>query len=147
MSIFGVYILPGGEMPNELSPANFRNIEQIIEEPFNFISIDEVGSIKLQRIYEKYPEHRDKLFEKIIFRILEFTKNKFFNYFIQVILKENDPMKVEIIYESLIEDIKELAYDDYSAFAVQKLIENVNEIHIEEIAEKLEANSNYGKFI
>ena len=147
MSIFGVYILPGGEIPNELSPADFRNIEQIIEDPFNFISIDEVGSIKLQRIYEKYPEHRDKLFEKIICRILEFTKNKFFNYFIQVILNENDPMKVEIIYKSLIEDIKELAYDDYSAFAVQKLIENVNEIHIEEIAEKLEANSNFEKFI
>ena len=147
MSFAGMYTLPGYAIPNGLNPVDFGNIEQIIEDPFKFISMDEVGSKTLQRIYEQYPQYRNKLFERITFRILEFTKDKFFNYFITLILNENDPMKVEIIYKSLIADIKELANDNSSTCVIQKLIENVNEKHIEEIAEKLEANSYFEKFI
>ena len=140
-------IVEGGEIPNELSFPDFVNIDEVIENPFNFISLDEDGSKLLQRIYNKRPDYRDKLFVKFTFRILEFAKHKFFNHFIQIILIENDPLKVETIYKFLIVEIKELAYDDSSTCVVQKLIENVNEKHIEEIAEKLEANSNFEKFI
>ena len=142
-----IQILEGGEIPNELSFPDFVNVEGVIVNPFEFIFLDEDGSKLLQRIYEKCPDYRGNLFLKFIFRILEFTQHKFFNYFIQVILIENDPLKVETIYKFLISDIKVLAYDDSSTCVVQQLIENVNEKHIEEIDEKLEANSNFEKFI
>ena len=144
-----IKILDGGEIPNELNLPDFTNIDPVVEDPFNFISsdLDEDGSKLLQRIYEKCPEYRDKLFLHFNLRIVELTKNKFFNRFIQVILTENDPVKVEHIYKFLIPYIKKLAYDDFSTCVIQVLIQNVNEKHIEEIAEKLEANSNYEKFI
>lgn len=140
-------ILDGGEITNELSFPDFENIEPIIEDPLKLIKDEENGSKLLQRIYEKCPEYRNKLFDKITLEILKLTKNKFFNRLIQVILDENDPIKNEVIYKFLIDELKELAYNDYATCVVQKLIENVDEKHLEEIADKLEANSNFEKFI
>ena len=140
-------ILDAGEIPNELDLPDFTNIEPVVEEPFDFIFLDEDGSKLLQGIYEKCPQYRDQLFIKFSLEILEYTVHKFFNRFIQVILDENDPMKVEHIYKFLILDIKKLAYDDSSTCVIQKVIEHVNEKHIEEIAKELEAYSNYEKFI
>ena len=140
-------ILDAGEIPNELDLPDFTNIEPVVEEPFDFIFLDEDGSKLLQGIYEKCPQYRDQLFIKFSLEILEYTVHKFFNRFIQVILDENDPMKVEHIYKFLILDIKKLAYDDSSTCVIQKVIEHVNEKHIEELAKELEANSNFEKFI
>ena len=56
--------------------------------------------------------------------------NEFHNYFLIQIINENDPNKIDTIYNSFIEDIENISFDSHGTFVVQNLLEKLTKIEL-----------------
>ena len=140
-------IIDGGSIENEESIPEIINPEKIINNTLDFIKRDYNGSRIIQDFYKKSPELiKNEIFEKIKPHIKDLSKHPFANYFITKIIEENNDEKVNIIYNSLINDIKNIYNDEYGTFVFQKLIEKLDNEKCEEICNKLEIDSKWEEF-
>ena len=157
----------GAKIENEDSIPEYLDSEIINDTEITGALYSFKGSEIWQYIYAKSPDQRDLIFKQInknknkgkdkdndnknVNLILEYSKNECANYFIRKILECNDDVrdkeKHKIIFEILINDIKELSAGKYSTCVIQKLIERVEEKDLEEIADKLGVYTDIDYFI
>ena len=143
-----VPIIQVGALPNQNNIPQFFIEEKIIENPFICLGEkDNLGSVIIQNIYEKSSiDIRNKIFDKIKSEINNMAIHEFHNYFLIKIINENDPNKIDTIYNSLIEDIENISFDSHGTFVVQNLLEKIDENRIDEIAQKLKLDINIANF-
>ena len=159
----------GPKIENEDSIPEYLDSEIINDTEITGALYSFKGSEIWQYIYACSPDQRDLIFKQInknknegkdkdndkdnnnVNLILEYSKNQCANYFIRQILECNDDdrdkEKHKIIFEILINDIKELSAGKYSTCVIQKLIERVEEKDLEEIANKLGVYTDIDYFI
>ena len=157
----------GPKIENEDSIPEYLDSEIINDTEITGALYSFKGSEIWQYIYACSPDQRDLIFKQInknknegkdkdndnknVNLILEYSKNECANYFIRQILECNDDdrdkEKHKIIFEILINDIKELSAGKYSTCVIQKLIERVEEKDLEEIANKLGVYTDIDYFI
>ena len=153
----------GAKIENEDSIPEYLDSEIINDTEITGALYSFKGSEIWQYIYACSPDQRDLIFKQInknknkgkdnnnVNLILEYSKNQCANYFIRQILECNDDdrdkEKHKIIFEILINDIKELSAGKYSTCVIQKLIERVEEKDLEEIADKLGVYTDIDYFI
>ena len=159
----------GPKIENEDSIPEYLDSEIINDTEITGALYSFKGSEIWQYIYAISPDQRDLIFKQInknknegkdkdndkdnknVNLILEYSKNECANYFIRQILECNDDdrdkEKHKIIFEILINDIKELSAGKYSTCVIQKLIERVEEKDLEEIANKLGVYTDIDYFI
>ena len=153
----------GAKIENEDSIPEYLDSEIINDTEITGALYSFKGSEIWQYIYACSPDQRDLIFKQInknknkgkdnnnVNLILEYSKNECANYFIRQILECNDDdrdkEKHKIIFEILINDIKELSAGKYSTCVIQKLIERVEEKDLEEIADKLGVYTDIDYFI
>ena len=113
-------IIDGGSLQNEEDVPEVINPDKIIENPVYYLKQDETRSKIVQNIYKRQ-EVKEQIFEKIKPEILDLSKNKFANYFIGQIIKDNDKSKIDFIYYSLKDNIKDASSDPFATHVVQEL--------------------------
>ena len=95
-----INIIDGGSKQNEDDIEEYKNKEELINNPEYFLQKDEIGSKIIQDLYKKSnPNEKNKIFNKIKSEseIKELSKNEFANYFIVVLIEESDKKK-SILY-------------------------------------------------
>ena len=130
-----ITIKDGGTLQNEEYFHALLNEDKILENPLYFLLKDQNGSKATQELYRKSPENvKNEIFNKIKSEIKNLSLGKFTNYFIKLIIKDNDKEKIDIIYNSLKEDIIEMSSDLCGTYVLQELIPKLDENKIEELS-------------
>ena len=112
-----------------------------------FLQKDENGSKIIQDLYKKLtPNEKNQVFIKIKSKIKELSKNEFANYFIVVLIKENDNEKINFIYNSLKDDLFEFSLDKHGTYVIQELLNKLDQNIIEELSDKFFSNFNNQNF-
>ena len=114
-----------------------------------FLQKDENGSKIIQDLYKKSnPNEKNKIFNKIKSEseIKELSKNEFANYFIVVLIEENDNEKINFIYNSLKDDLIEFSLDKHGTYVIQELLKKLDKKIIEELWDKFYNRCNEQNF-
>ena len=128
--------IDGGSKQNEDDIDEYENKEELINNPLYFLKKDENGSKIIQDLYKKSnPNEKNKIFNKIKSEIKELSINKFANYFIVVLIEENDKEKIDFIYNALKGDVFEFSLDKHGTYVIQELLNKLDQNIIEELSE------------
>ena len=124
-----INIIDGGPKQNEYDIKEYENKEELINNPEYFLQKDEIGSKIIQDLYKKLtPNEKNQIFNKIKSKIKELSKNEFANYFIVVLIQENDNEKIDFIYNSLKDDLFEFSLDKHGTYVIQELLKSLTKI-------------------
>ena len=125
-SFSNINIIDGGSIQNENDINEYENKEELLENPLYFLQKDENGSKIIQDLYKKLtPNEKNQIFNKIKSKIKELSKNEFANYFIAVLIGENDNEKINFIYNSLKDDLFEFSLDLHGTYIIQVLLKKL----------------------
>ena len=142
-----INIIYGGSKQNEDDIEEYKNKEELLENPLYFLQKDENGSKIIQDLYKKLtPNEKNQIFNKIKSEIKELSKNEFANYFIVVLIEENDNEKINFIYNSLKDDLFEFSLDKHGTYVIQELLNKLDQNIIEELSDKFFSNFNNQNF-
>ena len=139
--------IDGGSKQNEDDIDEYKNKEELLENPLYFLQKDENGSKIIQDLYKKLtPNEKNQIFNKIKSEIKELSKNEFANYFIVVLIEESDKEKIDFIYNALKDDLFEFSLDKHGTYVIQELLNKLDQNIIEELSDKFFSNFNNQNF-
>ena len=127
-----------------MSIINYPNINNKLQ------TIDDISSLNLQNIYEGGTDsQREIIFNDLIGKFLKASIDKYKNYLVKLIIKEegkkNHKEKIELIANELKGSFFLISKSNYGTCVVQTLIENIDEKGIKMIFDELISNENFDK--